>query len=74
MPVPTDETHFVVRIVIERVRKVTTPERNYDKVPGDRDKVDRDVTELANIVVKDTDMASLKSKTIAHVDLVDDLG
>lgn len=68
------DTHFVTRIVIERVDKVSEstntrgyPDESLPKVG------ERTVTELASIALKDSDLVNLKSRVMAHVDLVQDL-
>lgn len=66
----SEEVHYVARVVVEKVVKSVDPQRNYDKVPGDRDKVERTVIELATFTAKDSDLSNLKSKVMAHTDLV----
>lgn len=68
------ETHFVARVVMERVDKVieSTNARGYPE-EGLPKVGDRTVTEIATILVKDQDLVNMKSRVMAHVDLIQDL-
>lgn len=68
--VDKNETHYVTRVVVERVDNFIpdNSSRYQDKHLGPR----RDVTELANFLVKSDDLETLKSKMTSHVSLIED--
>lgn len=61
------ETHYVARLVVERVDKVIIRTRS-DVEPT----ITRDVQEVANFTVKATDLETLKGRIQNHVGLVDE--
>jgi hypothetical protein len=66
------ESHYVARVVIERVDKTPIKDGNsYNAVVVDHK---REVTELANFLVKDDEIESLKGKVSNHVGLIEDFG
>lgn len=64
-------THYVARVVVERVDNVETIEgsRGYEKVIG----TDRTVNELGSFTIKGVELDNIKSMIGAHANLIDDL-
>lgn len=59
------ETHFVARLVIERVDKVI-----YQEHPSREPSTTRDVFEVANFTVKASELEALKGRIQNHVGMV----
>jgi len=71
------ETHFIVRVTVERVDRVTpdTPaaSRGALNSAATEPKAGRVVTELANLTVKANSVEALIDKAEAHMHLVEDI-
>jgi hypothetical protein len=63
----TTETHYVARLVVERVDKV-----RFQDHPSKEPTYSRDVSEVANFTVKSDDLETLKGRIQNHVGLVDE--
>lgn len=65
-------THYVARIVIERVNHMQEPAKSYvhnsEPTPSGRK-----VTELVSLNLRANDLDVLKGKLERHIDLVDDI-
>lgn len=61
------KTHFVARLVIERVDRVSIQSH-----PNAEPQVTRDVSEVANFIVKADELESLKGRIQNHVGLVEE--
>ena len=66
MGAPTETVHYVVNVTIE---KITVLSDSYDKTVKGREKA-----EVARIIINDNDLNTLKNRTMAHIDLVEDGG
>jgi hypothetical protein len=64
--------HYVVSIKVEKV--VKTSSRVHSGTIGTKDVVEREVTEVARLVVNDNSLPRLVRKTKAHLDLIDNTG
>jgi hypothetical protein len=64
-------TRFTAVIKIVKVEETPAVTGRYSNQP-DISPAKREDTELANIVVRNTDLASLLTKTKAHLDLVEE--
>jgi hypothetical protein len=62
------ETHYVARLVVERVDKVTKPAFR----SGEEPRVTRDVIEVGNFTVKADALDVLKGRIQNHVGLIDE--
>lgn len=60
------KTHYVARIVFERVDKTS-----YQEHPSREPSVTREVIEVANFTVKADDLEMLKGRLQNHIGLVD---
>lgn len=71
-PKSSQPSHYVTRIVVERVDFVVTESRS--GIGGARvEEVKRVVTELTSLTLKSDALVSLVEKTGKHLDLVEDI-
>lgn len=64
-------THYVMMLVVEKVTKTTKTVGNYQNKTEEEV---REVLEMAKVVVKETDIETLKAKAIKHLELISDGG